>query len=174
MANRLNAPPTNRSKKLNTLPCCRNNRSKAATFTPGTGRCAPNRYKTSITAVKSTRRRKSAMRSALISPASMLNHLGATAGFLDRRHRRLAERVRLDRQGSVQRACPQNFYRPALDETGLEELPRRHLGVGGEPVQGFQIDRGVLQPSQPPPGTDSSGPPPSPARQGVGPNGPTT
>src|SRR5439155_24597311 len=138
-------------------PCYRINRTKEEPYTPGTARCAPNRYKTSINAVKSTRRRRSAMRSALISPASMLNHLGATAGFLDRRHRRLTERVRLDRQGSVQRACPQNFYRPALDETGLEELPRRHLGVGGKPVQGFQIDRSVLQPSQPARVTDSSG-----------------
>src|SRR5438876_948456 len=109
-----------------------------------------------------------------IRPASMLNHLGATAGFLDRRHRRLAERVRLDRQGSVQRACPQNFYRPALDETGLEELPRRHLGVGGKPVQGFQIDRSVLQPSQPARVTDSSGTHASPEGQALGQNGLTT
>src|SRR2546428_9947932 len=149
MAKRLNAPPTNRSKKLKTLPCCRNNRSRAATLTPGTGRCAPSRYKTSMAAVKSTRRRRSAMRSALISPASILDHLGATARFLDLRHRSLAKRMRLDRQGAIPRAPPQDFHRPAPDETGRAQLTRRHLAVGGELVHGFPGPRGVFYPWEP-------------------------
>src|SRR3989454_5091608 len=171
MANRLNAPPTNRSKKLKTLPCCRNNRSRAATLTPGTGRCAPNRYKTSMAAVKSTRRRRSAMRSALISPASILDHLGATARFLDRRHRSLAERMRLDRQGAVQRARPQDFHPPAPDETGRAQLTRRHLAVGGKLVQGFQVHRSVFHPGEPARMADAAGAHSSPERQPLGQNG---
>src|SRR2546422_5675486 len=171
MANRLNAPPTNRSKKLKTLPGCRNNRSRAATLTPGTGRCAPNRYKTSMAAVKSTRRRRSAMRSALISPASILDHLGATARFLDRRHRSLAERMRLDRQGAVQRARPQDFHPPAPDETGRAQLTRRHLAVGGKLVQGFQVHRSGFHPGEPARMADAAGAHSSPEGQPLGQNG---
>src|SRR3989442_10090834 len=171
MATRLTAPPTNRSKKLKPLPCCRNNRSRAATLTQGTGRCAPNRYKTSRADVKSTRRRRSAMRSALISPASILDHLGATARFLDRRHRSLAERMRLDRQGAVQRARPQDFHPPAPDETGRAQLTRRHLAVGGKLVQGFQVPRSVFHPGEPARMADAAGAHSSPERQPLAQNG---
>src|SRR2546430_17318831 len=40
--NRLNAPPPNRSRKLNTLPSCRKHRSKPRPFHPGHGTSGPN------------------------------------------------------------------------------------------------------------------------------------
>src|SRR3989442_4270594 len=124
-----------------------------------------------MAAVKSTRRRRSAMRSALISPASILDHLGATARFLDRRHRSLAERMRLDRQGTVQRARPQDFHRPAPDETDRAQLTRRHLAVGGKLVQGFQVHRGVFHPGEPARMADAAGAHSSPEGQPLGQNG---
>src|SRR5574337_43014 len=144
IANRLKAPPTNRSRKLNTVPCCLRMRSNAWTSTPGTGRWVPKRYNTSMIAVKSTRRRRSAMRRALSRPPSTGNHLRSPAGLLDRRERAFAKRMGLDGQGTVERAGPQNLDPTRLDEMRVLQLRGRDLAVGGEAVEGAQVHRGVL------------------------------
>src|SRR2546425_490962 len=166
-ANRLKAPPTNRSRKLNTLPCCLRMRSNAWTSTPGTGRWVPKRYNTSMIAVRTARRRRSAMRRALSRPPSTGNHLGSSARLLDRRERALAKGMGLNGEGTVECTGPQDFDPTRLDQMRILQLRGRDLAVGGETVEGTQIHRSVLEARHAAGVAHPPGPYPAPKRQAL-------